>query len=282
MKIQSLKNTSFDIIYRAFSKAFSEYEVQINSDQLQAMLKRRGYNPELSFAAFDNDDIVAFTLNGTGIYNGISTAYDTGTGTMKEYRGQGLATKVFEFSIPFLKESNIEQYLLEVLQHNTKAVSVYRNLGFETTREFNYFVQQNDLITQNTNITISCAIEQTTGEILHKVSAFHDFEPSWQNSTEAILRSVDNFIFLGAYVNNDIVGYCVCEPASGDITRLAVDEHFRRNGIASELLKNAIGQSKHHSLKVVNTDIHCSSITGFLLSKNIELKGKQFEMIRPL
>jgi len=282
MKIQSLKNTSFDIIYRAFSKAFSEYEVQINCDQLQAMLKRRGYNPELSFAAFDHDDIVAFTLNGTGIFNGISTAYDTGTGTLKEYRGLGLATKVFEFSIPFLQENNTRQYVLEVLQHNTKAVSVYRNLGFETTREFNYFVQQNELILQNTTTGISCTIEQTTGEILNKVSAFHDFEPSWQNSTESILRSVDGFVFLGAYINSNIVGYCVCEPASGDITRLAVDQQFRRKGIASELLKKAIGLNQHNSLKVVNTDTHCSSITGFLLSKNIELKGKQFEMIRPL
>lgn len=37
-------------------------------------------------------------------------------------------------------------HLLEVLQHNTKAVSVYRNLGFETTREFNYFVQKNEAV----------------------------------------------------------------------------------------------------------------------------------------
>lgn len=280
MKIHSLKNTRFDIIYRAFSKAFSEYEVQINSDQLEAMLKRRGYNPELSFAAFDHNDIVAFTLNGTGNFNGISTAYDTGTGTLKEYRGQGLATKVFEFSIPFLQEENIQQYVLEVLQHNTKAVSVYQNLGFETTREFNYFVQKNELITQNTNTGMSCVITQTNGEILSQVSAFHDFEPSWQNSTESILRSIDGFVFLGAYINSNIVGYCVCEPISGDITRIAVDQQFRRNGIASKLLNKAIGLNKHHSLKVVNTDAGCESITEFLLSKNIELKGKQFEMIR--
>lgn len=282
MKIQSLKNTSYDTIYHAFSKAFSEYEIQINSDQLLAMLKRRGYNPALSFAAFDNDEIVAFTLNGAGLFNGVSTAYDTGTGTLQEYRGQGLATKVFEYSIPFLKESNVEQYLLEVLQHNTKAVSVYRNLGFETTREFNYFVQQNELISLDADIRIPCTIQQTTCEILHNVSGFHDFEPSWQNSTEAILRSIDDFIFLGAYVGSDIVGCCVFEPASGDITRLAVNKHFRRNGIASELLKNAIGQNKHHSLKVVNTDPSCTSITDFLLSKNIEQKGKQFEMIKRL
>jgi ribosomal protein S18 acetylase RimI-like enzyme len=109
------------------------------------MLKRRGFNPDLSFAAFDNNEIVSFTFNGIGNFNGIPTAYDTGTGTLKSHRGKGLATQIFEYSIPYLREAGIRQYLLEVLQHNTKAVSVYKNLGFKTSREFNYFAQKNEL-----------------------------------------------------------------------------------------------------------------------------------------
>ena len=146
MEIKSLAKTDFDTIFKAFNQAFADYEIKINDVQLKAMLKRRGYHPELSFAAFDGNEIVAFTLNGIGNFNGVSTAYDTGTGTLKAYRGQGLATKIFEHSIPHLKEANIGQYLLEVLQHNTKAVSVYRNLGFEVSREFHYFMQKNEEI----------------------------------------------------------------------------------------------------------------------------------------
>ena len=146
MTLKSLTKTNFDTIYQAFSLAFADYEFQRNKEELQTMLKRRRFNPDLSFAAFDGDEIVAFTLNGIGVFNGISTAYDTGTGTLKEYRGKGLATKIFEYSIPSFKERNIKQYLLEVLQHYTIAVSVYRNLGFETTREFNYYVCENLII----------------------------------------------------------------------------------------------------------------------------------------
>ena len=150
MKIKSLGKISFNTIFKAFNQAFADYEVQLNNAQLQTMLKRRGFNPELSFAAFDRDEIIAFTLNGTGNFNGIPTAYDTGTGTLKDYRGKGLATKIFEYSIPYLKKRNIEQYLLEVLQHNIKAVSVYKHLGFEVTREFNYFIQKNEEINNKT------------------------------------------------------------------------------------------------------------------------------------
>jgi ribosomal protein S18 acetylase RimI-like enzyme len=55
-----------------------------------------------------------------------------------------MATEIFLYSIPYLKEVGISQYLLEVLQHNTKAVSLYKKLGFEVTREFSYFMQKNE------------------------------------------------------------------------------------------------------------------------------------------
>lgn len=146
MEIRSLHNTGFDILFKAFSWAFADYEVQVNELQLQTMLTRRGYLPKLSFGAFDEDELVAFTLNGIGLFGGIPTVYDTGTGMLATYRGQGLATKIFEHSIPYLREAGMLQYLLEVLQHNTKAVSVYRNLGFEVSREFYYFMQANEKV----------------------------------------------------------------------------------------------------------------------------------------
>ena len=66
IRIKSLKNTSFDELFEAFRQAFAEYEMQLNCAELQAMLKRRGFDPELSFAAFDGNKIVSFTCNGIG------------------------------------------------------------------------------------------------------------------------------------------------------------------------------------------------------------------------
>lgn len=98
MEIKSMDKVSFDALFTAFEQAFADYEVQVNKTGLQRMLKRRGFNPELSFAAFDGDKIASFTCNGTGNFYGIPTAYDTGTGTLKEHREKGLAT-----GIPVLK-----------------------------------------------------------------------------------------------------------------------------------------------------------------------------------
>jgi len=283
MIIKSLTKTSFDTIYKAFSQAFADYELQPNRDELQAMLKRRRFDPNLSFAAFDGDDIVAFTLNGIGVFNGVPTAYDTGTGTLKDYRGRGLATKIFEHSIPYLKEAKIEQYLLEVLQHNTKAVSVYRNLGFETTREFYYFIQKNEDVHNNIeNIDPAYSIKSIEIEKLDSIMNFWDFHPSWQNNLESIQSVRENVVSLGVFIGQELVGYCVFEPASGDVTQIAVEKHHRRKGIASLLLSEIIKLNKKDAIKIVNTDILCSPITHFLNVKNIAATGKQFEMIKKI
>lgn len=283
MEIKSLIETDFDTIFRAFNQAFADYEIQLDRQQLQTMVKRRGFNPGLSFAAFEGNEIVAFTLNGTGNFNGIETAYDTGTGTLKEYRGKGLATQIFEYSTPYLREQNIKQYLLEVLQHNTKAVSVYKNIGFEVSREFNYFRQENKKIKNDIKTSdIPCSIKQINIRDFDFLPDFRDFYPSWQNSFESINRASNDFVSLGAFIQNKLAGYCVFEPVSGDITQIAVDKQYRREGIASLLLREMTGLNKNQAVKIINTDISCSSITAFLKSKNIEITGMQYEMIREI
>jgi ribosomal protein S18 acetylase RimI-like enzyme len=283
MEIKSLGKTDLETITKACIEAFADYEIQLNAVELKTMWKRRGFSPDLSFAAFEGEDIVAYTLNGIGNFNGRKMAYDTGTGTLKEYRGQGLATKVFEYSIPHLKAANINHYLLEVLQHSTKAISVYRKIGFEVTREFNYFMWKNEeLKNEIKKIEVPCFIERIEIEKYSLVSDFWDFYPSWQNSFESIQRVSEDFISLGAFIDKKLVGYCVFEPVSGDITQIAVDKPHRRKGIAS-LLFHEVGRfNKNTKMKLVNTDISCSSIVEFLKAKNIEILGKQFEMIKEI
>lgn len=282
MEIKSLAKIDLDIIFRAFSQAFSDYEIQWNRAQFQTMLKRRGYVPELSFAAFDeNSQIVAFTLNGIGYFNGKLTAYDTGTGTLKNYRGRGLASEIFQTSIPHLKMNSIEQYLLEVLQHNNKAVSVYQKLGFETSRELKYFMQKNEKIDSKI-INSDHSVRQIEKLDFDLASQFWDFNPSWQNSSEAIKRALKGFIILGVFTGKKLLGYCIFEPASGDISQIAVEKQNRRKGIGTILLKEAVKYNMHETVKIVNTDTSCISITEFLKANNIDLRGKQFEMIKKI
>lgn len=283
MEIKSLGKVDFEKIIIAFSKAFADYDIQLNASELKTMWKRRGFNPDLSFAAFEGEDIVSFTLNGIGNFNGKKMAYDTGTGTLKEFRGQGLATKIFDYSIPCLRKANINHYLLEVLQHNEKAVSVYQKIGFKVTREFNYFVWKNeDVKNEIKKVDPDYSIALFDIDKYDSISEFWDFYPSWQNSFESIRRAKEDFINLGVFADKKLKGYCIFEPNSGDITQIAVEKEHRRKGIASLLLHEVGKLNKKQMTKLVNADTACSSIIEFLKVKNVGITGKQFEMIKEI
>jgi len=284
MEIRNLEHTDFDTLFHGFENAFADYEIHFKKEEVRSILKRRGYNPLLSFAAFDNGAIVAFTLNGTGTFNGILTAYDTGTGTAKEYRRQGIAKKIFTYSLPFLKDAGIRQYLLEVLQNNRKAISIYRKLGFKVTREFNCFRQSIGNINNQTAIkkTVDCKIEQVNTDSIRQVQTYCDFSPSWQNSIDSIERGASDLVCTGAFLAGKMVGHCVFDVHTGDVTQIAVQSEYRREGIATRLLQVAMGHMKTDFIKVLNINSVNQTLPAFLKSKNIPLTSKQFEMILTL
>lgn len=280
MEIRSLKDIGFDTLYAAWDEAFKGYAASWSREELQKDLRRRGYTSGLSFGAFDNDRLVSFTLNGIGTFKGIKTAYDTGTATVADYRGKGLATKIFEAAVPYLKDAGCQQYLLEVLQDNTSAISVYKKLGFTITRGFNYFRQEADKIKiKHTTPLPNIEIKPITIALKTEMMALGDHAPSWQNSFESIERVPDDFVMKGIYKDDELIAYGIFAPATGDITQLAVHKDHRRQGIASAILYSLLQSNKSGKIKVINTEETDNAITNFLEANGIPKGGSQYEMI---
>lgn len=277
MEILSLKNTGFDTLFRSFENAFADYPVKFGKEEVRSMLTRRGYNPELSFAAFDNGEIVSFILNGTGTFCNIPSAYDTGIGTIQEYRGKGIATEIFNYSLAPLRQAGIRQYVLEVLQDNEAAVSLYTKTGFGITREFDCFRQDTDLLRCNGSC-MAASIAAIDIDSVNAMQHFCDFNPSWQNSIQSLNRGISGLKCIGATVDNKTVGFCVFDPSTGDISQLAVHHGYRRRGIASKLLHEAAGMMRTSFVKVLNIDAGCESMHAFLASAKIPLASRQYEM----
>jgi ribosomal protein S18 acetylase RimI-like enzyme len=282
MEIKPLTKFSFHKLYAAWNEAFKDYVRHWTKEELATMLHRRGYLPELSFGAFEHDELVSFTLNGTGDWNGQKTAYDTGTGTIRAYRGKGLATSIFNASLPFLKQAGITQYLLEVLQDNTKAISVYTGIGFTTTRSLNYFVQEFTNLKLRETTAVSFQLRTMSLPSIDEVSSFWDFMPSWQNNHASILRKPEDFISVGAYNNDTLIGYGIIVPSMGDIPQLAVHKAYRKQGVGSAILKELLQHNKSSVVKIINTDAAYAPMTTFLQSNGIQQSGAQFEMIKQL
>lgn len=282
IEIRPLKNVTPDTLYLAFRAAFRDYEMQLSKQELANMLQRRGFDPGLSFGAFHRNRLVAFTFNGIGTFEGLPTAYDTGTGTLKEYRGQGLARQIFTHSIPSLKEAGVKRYLLEVLQHNTSAVNLYRKLGFEITREFYYFVQKKESLKFDAKPMMpEHRIQAVEIADLSGVD-YSDFTSSWQNGHQSILRGSTALKALAVTLQDKIIAYCIYDPGSGDIASLAVAQDHRRSGLGTQLMKSVLQDLHSGVVKVINIPLEAEGSIAFLGSLQMAHSGKQFEMIREL
>lgn len=282
MKIQSLEGVPIKEIHRAFTRAFSDYVEPFNLTvkQLQHTLHRRGFNDYLSFAAFSNGEIVGFTLNGSGQWNGKATAYDTGTGVQRSHRKQGIASQIFETSLPVLKAHGISHYLLEVIKVNTKAVDLYRKFGFLITREFDYWACPGDALEiQSGPLPEGISIRPLGDPDWNLLCRFWDFPPSWQNSVDSITRVQSSITMLGAFHHDEPIAYICMQEDTGDIPQMAVHPDFRHQGLAVALLEQIVRLLNPPEIRFTNTCLDSQPTRNFLLNLGLEPGHGQYEMI---
>ncbi|MBU1012915.1 MAG: GNAT family N-acetyltransferase [Bacteroidetes bacterium] len=282
INIKSLSATSIESIHQAFVIAFADYEepFDMTVKQLQYMIERRGFVPELSFGAFDDEELIGFILNGIGLWNNILTAYDTGTGIVKAYRKQGIATRIFNESLPVLKQHGVNQYLLEVIKTNTKAYELYKKAGFEVLREFDYFVSPIESINTTTEELITgFSINEIDEPQWDLFSTFRDFTPSWQNSSDSIQRKRSFFKILGIFNEKTLVGYGIIETHTGDIPQFAIAKNFRRKGLGTALFKTFCNTTESGIIKIINTDFKDKGTKIFIESLGFKAGFGQYEML---
>ena len=58
MEIRSLGTVDFDSLFKSFERAFEDYAINFEKEEVRSMLIRRGYDPKLSFGAFVDDEMV--------------------------------------------------------------------------------------------------------------------------------------------------------------------------------------------------------------------------------
>lgn len=93
-----------------------------------------------------------------------------------------------------------------------------------------------------------------------------------------LVGSMDTIKIVGAYYDAQLMGYGIVEPSTGDIPQIAVAPAYRHQGTGTILLKRLLGYVTVEAVKVINVDITCSSLVGFLESAGMTNAGGQFEM----
>lgn len=281
-----LESEDSDAIYDTFLEAFSDYQVkiQMSKKQFDAMNIRRGLKYEFSVGAFDDsNEMVGLLLTGLDLWEGKSTAYDMGTGVIPKFRRKGIGDSMVDFLLPALRQAKVKQYLLEVIRSNEKAYSLYKKKGFKETREFECF-KANPVRLKTKNIKRkNLTIEEIKKPAWNIFEAFWDFRPSWQNSSNSMKRCQKEKIVLGVFHKNQLRGYGILYPDSGEITQIAVDKDARRRGIGSLLIREIAERAeKAETLFILNVEKSSKETISFLKEANFENFIGQYEMILKL
>lgn len=264
-------------LYRCFLEAFSDYEVdmRMSREQFEQRIVRDGVQLEISAGAFDDARMIGFYMNGVGLWQGKQTVYDAGTGVIPEYRGRQVAKELFAFVVERLREVSVSQYLLEVLTSNTRAVSLYRKLGFVETRVLAVLRSSEPVKTLRESVAIRL-VEEPDWPLFE---SFWDGYPSWQNSSAAVERIANERTIVGAYVDGNCIGYGVIFRPSGNLMQLAVAREFRRRGIGTRILA---ALSPNEPLKVNNIDEKLTGTLEFFKANRFKIVLRQYEMLKGL
>jgi ribosomal protein S18 acetylase RimI-like enzyme len=269
-----LSNDDFDLLHECFLLAFSDYEVdmRMSREQFRQRLTRDGVLLDLTAAAFDGERMIGFCMNAFGEWQGKTTAYDGGAAVIPGYRGRGVAKEMLTFVERRLKEAGALQYLLEVLTSNVPAATLYRKLGFTDTRRL-AVLRSSTRIGRVTEVSIR-RLEEPDWQLFR---SFWDGYPSWQNSTDAVDRIASERDLVGAYVNDECVGYGVVFVPGANLMQLAVSPSHRRRGIGSAILASL---ETSEPLKINNIDEDLKGSLAFYEANGYKQVLAQYEMIK--
>lgn len=274
-------------ILETHNEAFFDYEVpmQISLESFRKLNRRRGVSYDLSLGVVDGEKLVGFILNAIDYWEDKLTAYDCGTGVIPDYRQKGVGNRIFSELLPILQAENIEQYLLEVIQSNTAAYNLYKKRNFQITREFDCLMADIKEIKsclyngRNNPLAEKCDIREINSIDWKDIINFGDYPPSWQNSDMSVQRLPNSFNYLGAFSEENLVGYIVYEP-NGGLTQIAVNKNNRNQGIGTELIKHLLEQNSNiDKLNIINVDTRDKSLLNFLNSLGFKSFTTQYEMI---
>jgi len=245
MVIRPLTHADFDAVFAAFVDAFSDYVVPLTltREQLKEMMTRRGWTPEASAGAFEDERLVAFTLNAV---EGARACY------------------------PLLRDHGCTEYVLEVIDANERAAALYVSEGFVITRGLQCWrieaVERRPLRPPEMDTAAEAAASPL----------WWDIQPAWQNTTASIARATDEHVTLA---NED--GYVIVFPNTGDVPQLAVRREARRRGVGTRLLQAAAARAEK-PLRIMNVDERDRGIAAFLEHHGAERFVRQLEMVRSL
>jgi ribosomal protein S18 acetylase RimI-like enzyme len=274
-------------LHPTFREAFSDYLVDMSSVTEEMLLLRNAKNNvdlDLSPGVFEGDRMVAFTLIGLGEWEGAPAAFDSGTGIIPDYRGQGLAKGMMDHALPELRERGVSRFLLEVIRENYPAIRAYRKAGFEITRQLACYVLHVKDVLDLRPLATPFSIRPLGREAVESFEAEMDWTPSWENGLPSMRRVHGGLVTFGAFEGETGIGVIAYSPELNWLMSLVVARSHRRRNVGLALVRHLLEQlpERTEAIKLLNVDRSDGGTQEFLRHLGCEHMLDQYEMARPV
>jgi ribosomal protein S18 acetylase RimI-like enzyme len=278
MEFKTLQNVPVEEIYRAFTDAFSNYEVkqEITLPQFSEMITTRSFSPENSLGCFIDNQLVGFILCGIRVYGIEKQGYDIATGVLNEHQSKGIGKEMLAQLIELLKINSVSNFKLEVLEGNYTAINLYKNSGFEITRKLECYEAEKEMLVfperlrYQFNSDLSKFVRLKTG-------SYQLFKPTWQNDLVTLGNFIDKHSYQAIERNGNIVCFGFINRENGRIPQIGVLPEWRNQGLETILFGKLAKQTASNRVSFINVE------TGSYLSETLDNIGiqqtiSQFEM----
>jgi ribosomal protein S18 acetylase RimI-like enzyme len=282
----SLRSVEKAQLHHAFLEAFADYAMDVGGtteERLLLRMKKNSVDYDVSPGLYDSDRLVGFTLIGLDTWGGRFTAYDAGTGIVPGFRKQGWARKMFEHSLPALREKAVERFVLEVLQQNEPAIRAYRKSRFEVARELKCYVRQTDDL-RSRHEPSAFEMRPIARSVLATLETSADWLPSFENRFSAVDAISDHVRLTGAFDDGVCIGAAAHSPPLDWLLTLLVDRGHRRRGVGTALIRHlaATLPESVSRLTALNVDGADTGTQAFFESLGFSRLVDQYEMVREL
>jgi len=228
----------------------------------------------------DGDKMAAFILNSAGIWDKKKTAYNVGTGVVPEYRATALSKELMLRVKEVLKKYGFHQYMLDVGITNDKAREIYRDMGFEETRNLTtMLLSGRPLSVVKQEISIAEAPREKWVELRTAINSDQHMAPSWLNTWDNFYRMPDAYSVNYAELFGETAGVVIFTRETGEIHQLWVKSQWKSSGMGSALIAYVAENSKTGGrLMWHNIDTRNVDLISFLRGRGFTDAGTKTEM----
>lgn len=110
---------------------FEPGERQVTKEDIIRTVKRRFETNSLALVAEVSGKIVGFVSADRGFANRTKHSVYIVTGILRDYRRNGIGSKLFELLINWAIKNEVQRIELTVMTHNEVALKLYKKMGFK-------------------------------------------------------------------------------------------------------------------------------------------------------